>query len=1018
MKKQITFFIIIMFLICFNTIVFAVEGNQYIQSTKIRVDNYNNEKIIYGFNLQNNQISIKNVQEERYFKDNIEIKAYDINGNEILDINKGMGTGSKIKLYQDGNIVSEYTVLIYGDVSGDGKITPIDALALIKAINKKIDYINPICQEAGKITNKEKNNPAAIDALALIKHLNGKYEIKQSKEIFIWDSTSDESKENVVNNILKFKVIALDEEGNEIQDISWSVSEGTLDKENGIEVTWTIPEIENIYKITATLSNGRVLEKEIRYLDLSTIGNEEELETKQIEINENDDEDSDGLTNKEEKELGTDIFYNDSDADGLNDYEEVKEYNTNPLLKDTDGDEIDDLNEIKMRMNPLEKDSDGDGILDSEESTVYVAKNEEIGVKIAVEGNANIVDTQISSVEVEDLKFIEAIVSPVYDFNTSGKIESANVYINYDEAVLNDRKIEENNLSLYYFDPINFTFDEVETIIDTENNIASATLEHFSMYILADKHEMISKLNNQIMFVIDNSASMYTYEQAIEKNKNHNATTEDLEKTPANDPYYKRLDVVSYLINKLDDDFEYGLSKFTGTSTVLNNVGASKEEIRESLEKIKSEGEIFNGTYIGSSLYTTSYYFSSDRTSGKYIVLISDGEDNAPSSGIIKDTAIKILKEKGIRVIAIGLGNEVNKEELREYASETGGVYYHVDNANMLNALCNNLLGRLNFGRTTIENENGENEDYLVVADSGFIPENNGFAFPNYATSRCDGQCYGMAEFSKQFYNNTLNPTGNVTRKFNGETINFNYDISSINVITEYTDLVNYKFENKAFEKLISSTNRERLNYDKLEKDFNDGVDDLHIELKEEYKQYVEQTNGVIKIRKKTGTKEGYGTVTYDFLYIDMNSCTEENIKNFPDLQLFKAIEFLYMNQLNSEGTYADNNKVIMFDNISVLDETIDKINNGIPVIIAYQTYEEKFENTLQRLLLQANHAVNGIKVLRNIKDTNKYKIAIYNNQNPKETQYLNVEKVQNLFGTTLYCSEQGGNCTNIFVEK
>ena len=47
-----------------------------------------------------------------------------------------------------------------------------------------------------------------------------------------------------------------------------------------------------------------------------------------------------------------------------------------------------------------------------------------------------------------------------------------------------------------------------------------------------------------------------TLEKAIEKNKNPDATTENLKDTAANDPGYKRLDLVSNLIDKLEGPLE------------------------------------------------------------------------------------------------------------------------------------------------------------------------------------------------------------------------------------------------------------------------------------------------------------------------------------------------------------------------------------------------------------------------------------------------------------------------------
>ena len=72
-----------------------------------------------------------------------------------------------------------------------------------------------------------------------------------------------------------------------------------------------------------------------------------------------DDSDSDGLSNLREVELGTNPMQADSDNDGLSDCEEVEIYHTDPLNKDTDNDGITDGNEIILGLNPLQKCSDG-----------------------------------------------------------------------------------------------------------------------------------------------------------------------------------------------------------------------------------------------------------------------------------------------------------------------------------------------------------------------------------------------------------------------------------------------------------------------------------------------------------------------------------------------------------------------------------------------------------------------------------------------------------------------------------
>lgn len=66
----------------------------------------------------------------------------------------------------------------------------------------------------------------------------------------------------------------------------------------------------------------------------------------------NKDTDLDGLTDEQERSLGTDMFSNDTDLDGLLDQEEVEIYLTNPTNSDTDGDGFKDGEEVSNGYNP------------------------------------------------------------------------------------------------------------------------------------------------------------------------------------------------------------------------------------------------------------------------------------------------------------------------------------------------------------------------------------------------------------------------------------------------------------------------------------------------------------------------------------------------------------------------------------------------------------------------------------------------------------------------------------------
>ena len=157
--------------------------NDYVKAESgIQVDDYLIEEIktLKGFVITENKITIQDMLAQDVFEEDVTVKVFNEENTEISDTTSGLGTGTIIRLYKSEQLVAEYGVIIYGDVSGDGEITALDALTIIKARNKKIE-LTGIHIHAGLVfSEKGPHMPSAIDALAIIKHLNNKYEIQQS----------------------------------------------------------------------------------------------------------------------------------------------------------------------------------------------------------------------------------------------------------------------------------------------------------------------------------------------------------------------------------------------------------------------------------------------------------------------------------------------------------------------------------------------------------------------------------------------------------------------------------------------------------------------------------------------------------------------------------------------------------------------------------------------------------------------------------------------------------------------
>ncbi len=90
------------------------------------------------------------------------------------------------------------------------------------------------------------------------------------------------------------------------------------------------------------------------------------------------DLDNDGISNDDEESLGLNPYSNDSDDDGISDYEEVNVYKTDPLSTDSDKDGVSDHQEIMIfKTNPMISDTDDDGLSDVDETMIFLTNPRE-----------------------------------------------------------------------------------------------------------------------------------------------------------------------------------------------------------------------------------------------------------------------------------------------------------------------------------------------------------------------------------------------------------------------------------------------------------------------------------------------------------------------------------------------------------------------------------------------------------------------------------------------------------------
>lgn len=106
----------------------------------------------------------------------LEIKILN-NKDEVLKDTDIVGTGTKIRVKENGNVLREYKILVYGDINGDGKINSIDLLVLQRHI-LEIEQVDGIYKKAGNI-RKDGKKPTSVDLLLIQRHILGLQIIEQ-----------------------------------------------------------------------------------------------------------------------------------------------------------------------------------------------------------------------------------------------------------------------------------------------------------------------------------------------------------------------------------------------------------------------------------------------------------------------------------------------------------------------------------------------------------------------------------------------------------------------------------------------------------------------------------------------------------------------------------------------------------------------------------------------------------------------------------------------------------------------
>ncbi len=439
-----------------------------------------------------------------------------------------------------------------------------------------------------------------------------------------------------------------------------------------------------------------------------------------------EDCDGDGITNLSEISIGTSPAAEDTDLDGLTDPDEIDVYNTSPVLADTDGDGVSDGKEIELGTDPFTHQSSFAMNLSAEES------EDSVTASVAIELAGEQVET-LKIEPVENTTFFPATMpgylGKAYDFSVDGGFESATIGFEFDTSMLTP----DSDPVICYFNEETQMLEELETEIN--GNVASATVTHFSKYILIDRtvyEESFAWVDvwdssktysgAEIILVIDDSGSLggdYGY----------NSSTGTF--TGGQDPTHQRLTVARDFVDSANEKTKIGIVKFDGvvddiSGGLVECTPEGKAQLKNHLQfTYKSSGE-YNMHGIFDSRGTTYMYEGIQNAIGKFssseddvmkvIIVFTDGQ--AHDTGKHNST-INSANANDVKIYTVGLGTSSLSSYFDNYlkplANQTDGAFYVASNASQLSQIYDNISQKID-----IETDSDEDgipdyyEDHMV----------------------------------------------------------------------------------------------------------------------------------------------------------------------------------------------------------------------------------------------------------------------------------------------------------------
>ena len=456
------------------------------------------------------------------------------------------------------------------------------------------------------------------------------------------------------------------------------------------------------------------------------------------ELDPNADYDGDSVINSDELSGKTQVVSADTDGDGLSDMDE-ENYGTSSTNADSDGDGIKDGVEIRAGLDPLSLISD-EQTKDADRVFTRVIPFDE--GTVTVTGHAGIYAATVDKLSLNAVASNAGTLTAPYEFYCESGYDTAVMKFTYDKNIVKLSRIDESSIMAYKFDPYLKKYNPAGGGIDTESGTVTVELSEDGVYVLgADTviHKAAEAYDSGVMNVhllIDNSGSMYP--------KSIQSTSKE------SDVNFKRLSFAKNFVTALGNEVKFAISVFTYDYKKLIDFDADKSRILPAISSVRTLGPGFDGTSVENALMESLSGFSDEMTAERnIIVLLTDGISTDTAGYTVTDI-VSLAKSKNVTINTIGLGDEIDTELLTAIAESTGGSYYPISEANILEGLYSTIIAEMEDD--IVDDDFDGTPDSYTLYDTGFDPDFNGFSFQNFKSKERSTLDFGMVMLARDWF--------------------------------------------------------------------------------------------------------------------------------------------------------------------------------------------------------------------------------------------------------------------------